>query len=120
MGCHRRLSNARLLHRSGFGFVTFFVARHSHLRKTKKPPNPRAFCIGHSHSFQLFSISTLAQLAGGSRRSSRTFFHLLHSFRKPPAVRLLPCSTRQRSGLFYLDYNKIYVILALNVFGNTV
>lgn len=175
MGCHRRLGYARLLNRSGFGFVTVFVihvrqslsslqlpepergffrllsfssatselpqqellcrthksikehlfshllhavsviplrsisstasATHTwplvslhtiHSTSTVQPtvsffrptqhqqkhvPNPRAYCIGR----QLFSScpflsSTLAQLAVGSRRSSRTSFHLLHSF----------------------------------------
>lgn len=47
-------------------------------RQQKHPPNPCAYCIGR----QLFSScpflsSTLAQLAVGSQRFSRTFFHLL-------------------------------------------
>lgn len=56
--------------------------------KTKASPAPCAYCIGR----QLFSpcpflSSTLTQLAVGSQHSSRSSFHLLHSFRKPIAVR---------------------------------
>ena len=54
-----------------------------------------------------FLPSTLAQLAVGSQHSSRSSFHLLHSFRKPPAVRRATLLHRQRSRLFDLLCTKI-------------
>lgn len=43
--------------------------------------------------------------------SSRSFFHKLHSFRKPPAVSLLPCSTGSAQGCFTILGFKIELLL---------
>ena len=123
MGCHRRLCLARLLNRSGCGFVTVFerlslvcivpfvpsVSKHVQfplrytftvvksihslhsvptlqsfhtletipLRKSKTPPNPCAYCIGHSHSLPAVLLSHLR-----STRSRLATFHSasLHCF----------------------------------------
>ncbi len=133
MGCHRRLCLARLLNRSGYGFVTVFerlslvcivpfvpsVSKHVQfplrytftvvksihslhsvptfqsfhtletipLRKSKTPPNPCAYCIGHFHSLPAVLLSHLRSTRSRLACSSRSSFHKLHSFRKPPAVR---------------------------------
>ena len=53
----------------------------------KHVPNPCAYCRGRRLSSPCpFPAFPLTQLAVGSQRSSRSSFHLLHSFRKPTAV----------------------------------
>ena len=217
MGCHRRLGYARLLNRSGFGFVTVFVPAyvsrflHYSARSLKKGfsvcfhsvqplPNshnksvcflvPQHFTHLFSHllhavivysvtlhflnrisnphlplgitphgalsqpSFnqpQVFStqsnanknmcqtlvhtaevagcpvpvhflLSPSLKLAVGSQRSSRSSFHLLHSFRKPTAVRratLLHAVALRAVFTFFIEKNctvHIYIVILLYIY----
>ncbi len=78
-------------------------------RQQKHPPNPCAYCRGRRLSSPCpFPAFPLAQLAVGSQRSSRSSFHLLHSFRK--TYRCSPCCLAPRGsaqGCFTNDLIKL-------------
>lgn len=69
-------------------FQSFHTLETFPLRKSKTPPNPCAY-LHRSSAVQSLPISVFHLRSTRSRLacSSRTSFHKLHSFRKPPAVR---------------------------------
>jgi len=86
-------------------------------------PNPCAYCRGRRLSSPCpFPAFPLTQLAVGSQRSSRSSFHLLHSFRKPTAVRratLLHAVALRAVFTFFIEKNctvHIYIVILLYIY----